>query len=226
MIVYDEEENGEYSFIDYHENILEEPMHMSTWKWLDNMDDFETGETSYGTQIPRIQKWLHEEMAYFGDWKADKIPRWESHEYDIVLYNLQEQLQNKVDCILEKYPTIQTMKFNSCLMNVYADENKSIKLHSDTMTAFGDTPLIAVYSTGETRDIYFYRKKYNEANHGSTKLDKTNKDMNFKITLKPNSLLIMGGATQKYYAHEVPKSTTPKKKRISLTFRNHSAISL
>ena len=30
--------------------------------------------------------------------------------------------------------------------------------------AFGDQPLIGVYSTGETRDIYFYRKIYNENN--------------------------------------------------------------
>ena len=224
MILYDLEDNGEYSYIDYYENVLDRDVYMNVWKWLDKMDDFKSGTTSYGTDIKRVQKWLHEEMSYFSnDWKAKHIPRWESHEYDINLYSLQNSIQDKVNHVLNSYNDIPHAIFNSCLMNVYRNENDSIKLHSDTMTAFGDQPLIGVYSTGETRDIYFYRKIYNENNPGSTKLDKMNKHLNKKITLKPNSLLIMGGATQKYYAHEVPKSNHPKNKRISLTFRRHSS---
>ena len=42
--------------------------------------------------------------------------------------------------------------------------------------------------------------------------------LDFEMELEDNSLFIMGGASQKYYSHEIPKSES-KDTRYSLTFR-------
>ena len=52
---------------------------------------------------------------------------------------------------------------------------------------------------------------------------KVNHDKNgesFIIPLKPNSLLIMSGASQKYFTHEIIKNNS-KDTRYSLTFRKY-----
>lgn len=212
----------EYSFIGYYDRILSDDIHKNITNWTNNRTDIRYGESSYGTEIPRGQIWFHEHGSYFSDeWKPPRIPRWESSEYTPELYSFQSIIQDKVNNIIKDYDKLESHPFNSCLMNVYEHEKHSIKLHSDSQRAFGKRPLIAIYSIGETRDIYFYRKLYNSDDIGSTKLDKVNKKT-IKLSLKANSLLIMGGTTQEYYCHEIPKCTEKKNKRISLTFRNHS----
>ena len=60
---------------------------------------------------------------------------------------------------------------------------------------------------------------YNPDNLNSLKHDK-NDHMNIDINLEHNSLLIMSGASQKYFTHEIPVSNT-NFSRVSFTFRKH-----
>ena len=53
------------------------------------------------------------------------------------------------------------------------------------------------------------------------KKDKKNQSMNFDINLEHGSLLVMGGTTQKYFAHGIDKDPKCKEKRFSITFREH-----
>ena len=54
------------------------------------------------------------------------------------------------------------------------------------------------------------------------KKDKKNQSMNFDINLEHGSLLLMGGSTQKYFAHGIDKDPNCKETRFSITFREHT----
>ena len=47
----------------------------------------------------------------------------------------------------------------------------------------------------------------------------TNKDFKCKIKLQNGSLLLMKGATQHFYKHQIPKTMQEIGPRINLTFR-------
>ena len=48
-------------------------------------------------------------------------------------------------------------------------------------------------------------------------------NVDFEIELEDNSLFIMGGASQKYFSHEIPKSNSIEQ-RYSLTFREFNYL--
>ena len=114
-------------------------------------------------------------------------------------------------------PTISKPTINSCLVNKYRDGNDSIKPHRDTPDSFGEYPTICGLSFGDKRKLVFKKIDYNLKNYNSMKTDR-HSDMDFEIELEDNSLFIMGGASQKYYSHEIPKSDSTNP-RYSLTFR-------
>ena len=94
---------------------------------------------------------------------------------------------------------------NSCLINKYKDGNDIISPHKDNSYSFGEYPKILIFSVGSDRDIKL-----------TSDIDKSS--IIFK--LKPNSLFIMSGGSQKYFTHEILKSNT-KNIRYSLTFREY-----
>ena len=104
---------------------------------------------------------------------------------------------------------------------MYRDGNDSINLHSDSHIAFGLLPTITVLSFGDARNIYFKRRIFDIKNPRSIILDKENEDLNQTFNLEHGSCLIMAGATQKYFAHEIPKDDKIRGHRYSLSFRNH-----
>ena len=95
-------------------------------------------------------------------------------------------------------------KFNSVLINVYRNESDSNGWHADDEKELGINPFIASLSLGETRRIHFKHK--------------TTKDK-FHTDLEHGSLLIMKGALQHHWKHQIPKSKKSLGKRINLTFR-------
>ena len=103
------------------------------------------------------------------------------------------------------------------MVNKYRDGNDSIKPHRDTPDSFGEYPTISGLSIGGKRKIVFRKIDYDLKNYNSMKKDKTS-EVDFEMELEDNSLFIMGGASQKYYSHEIPKSES-KETRYSLTFR-------
>jgi alkylated DNA repair dioxygenase AlkB len=94
--------------------------------------------------------------------------------------------------------------FNSVLLNHYRDGRDSVAWHADNERELGPTPLIASVSLGATRTFAF------KPRGGGP---------NRKFDLPSGSLLVMAGATQRHWVHQVPKTTRPVGPRINLTFR-------
>ena len=107
---------------------------------------------------------------------------------------LKEKLEKKVD-----------HRFNSCLFNLYRDENDSNGWHADDEKKLGELPVIASLSLGESRLFHLKHK--------------TDKTLKRSIALEHGSLLLMAGKTQKEFKHQLPKTKMPKTARINLTFR-------
>ena len=172
------------------------------------------------TKIIRYQKWFQTNKKYFCDTWKTKFKRWEASEYFPELAEFQRYITHKIKELGLDAFGIDIPEFNSCLINKYLN-NHYIREHRDTDRAFGKEPLIAGISLGEAATIIFKRVKYTGANKSLSKRDKDNEYLNFKLTLKPNSLFIMAGSSQKYWTHQIPKITTltESNPRISLTFR-------
>ncbi|WP_346883970.1 alpha-ketoglutarate-dependent dioxygenase AlkB [uncultured Algibacter sp.] len=97
------------------------------------------------------------------------------------------------------------INFTSCLANLYRDGKDSNGWHSDNEKELGTQPIIASISFGAERIFHFKHK-----------LDK---NLKTKLVLKHGSLLLMAGATQENWLHQIPKTTKPIGQRINLTFR-------
>ena len=87
------------------------------------------------------------------------------------------------------------------------------------MDLFGPEPFICILSLGAPREIVFKRRSYNPKNPKSLRLDTQAKHLGCKFCLEEGSLLIMSGATQKYYQHEIIKEDI-EEERWSMTFRH------
>ena len=101
---------------------------------------------------------------------------------------------------------VSASRFNSVLLNYYRDGRDSMGLHADDEPELGPEPVIASLSLGETRTLYF-RHRYRK------NLDTVN------VALPPASLLLMRGATQRYWKHGIRKLSRACGPRINLTFR-------
>ncbi|WP_420321925.1 alpha-ketoglutarate-dependent dioxygenase AlkB family protein [Flagellimonas sp.] len=107
--------------------------------------------------------------------------------------------------IKERVEKASNTNFTSCLLNYYRDGKDSNGWHSDDEKELGINPIIASISFGASR---FF--------HLRNKVDKTKKH---KILLENGSLLLMKGATQHHWQHQIPKTSKPIGGRINLTFR-------
>jgi alkylated DNA repair dioxygenase AlkB len=96
--------------------------------------------------------------------------------------------------------------FNSVLLNYYRDGQDSMGWHQDNEPELGAEPIIASVSFGATRHFQLRHKK--------------RKDLEtITLALEHGSLLLMQGATQSYWKHQLPKTTQSVGARINLTFR-------
>ena len=125
--------------------------------------------------------------------------------YTEVLDELENFVQDKINILLKNKDT-NIPHLNSILINKYRDGKDSIRPHRDSAISFGEEPTIIVISLGSTRDQVFKK-------NGSDKSE-------FKFTMADNSFFIMGGGSQKYFTHEIPK-TDACGTRYSLTMREY-----
>ena len=95
--------------------------------------------------------------------------------------------------------------FNTVLLNLYRNGGDSNGWHSDDEKELGQNPIIASVSFGATRRFRF-REKSNSKN-------------TYTIRLEAGSLLLMRGATQHNWQHQIPKTKQEVGPRINLTFR-------
>ena len=97
-------------------------------------------------------------------------------------------------------------RFDSLLMNLYRDGRDSVSWHSDAEPELGRNPVIASLSFGATRRFQLRsRPPLAPARH--------------EIALGHGDLLVMRGATQHEWAHQVPRTAVRVGPRINLTFR-------
>ena len=103
--------------------------------------------------------------------------------------------------IVEEYAGI---KYNSCLLNLYHNGNEGMGWHSDDEKPLGKNNTIASLSFGAERKFSFKHKQTKQT---------------VSLVLEHGSLLIMKGATQSNWLHNLPKSKNITQPRINLTFR-------
>lgn len=107
--------------------------------------------------------------------------------------------------IKEAVEKTASTSFNVCLLNLYRDGTDSNGWHADDEPELGTNPIIASVSLGAARPFHL---RHN-----------TRKECRYKILLEHGSLLIMSGATQHFYKHQIAKTARPIPPRINLTFR-------
>ncbi|WP_055445183.1 alpha-ketoglutarate-dependent dioxygenase AlkB family protein [Lacinutrix himadriensis] len=107
--------------------------------------------------------------------------------------------------IKQHIESICNIHFTTCLANLYRNGKDSNGWHADNEKALGKHPIIASVSFGATRSFHLKHK--------------TKKEQKCKIQLESGSLLLMKGATQENWLHQIPKTKKEVGERINLTFR-------
>ncbi len=163
----------------------------------------------YLTHFLESIHWKQEEMKMYGKlvklprliaWYGDNAKSYTSSETELIPEGWTKELVT-IKEMLEK--TCQT-KFNSVLLNLYRNGNDSISWHTDDEKELGENPVIVSVSFGATRKFQLRHKETKE------RID---------IELQHGSVLIMQGALQHYWDHQIPKTKKQVGERISLTFR-------
>ena len=104
--------------------------------------------------------------------------------WDSVLADIKQQVEQQLAAVS---PT----RFNSCLLNRYADGSQGMAWHSDDEACLGKDTVIASVSFGAKREFM----------------------------LQHGQLIVMRGSTQSHWRHAVMKSSKIHTPRINLTFR-------
>jgi len=108
--------------------------------------------------------------------------------------------------LLDQVNTASDTTFNSALLNYYRDGKDSMGWHQDNERELGPNPTIASLTFGAER-VFQMKHIYDKAI--------ARKD----IPLRNGSLLIMGGTTQHYWKHQIPKTKKVIGPRLNITFR-------
>ena len=106
--------------------------------------------------------------------------------------------------VRERVEALAGTRFNSVLLNWYRDGQDSMGWHSDDEPELGANPVIASASFGAARRFLMRHKKQR---------------LRQEWLLEDGDVLVLGGATQHYWRHHVPKTRQPVGPRINLTFR-------
>ena len=154
--------------------------------------------------------WRHDPIKVFG--KTYMQPRLTSlhgttnQGYGYANIRMQAQpMMPELNDILQRIAKIDNSDFNIVLLNLYRDGNDSNGWHADNEKELGQNPVIASVSLGAPR-LFKLKHRYD-------------KNLKHQLLLESCSLLLMSGATQHYWLHQVPKTKKQVGPRINLTFR-------
>jgi alkylated DNA repair dioxygenase AlkB len=95
--------------------------------------------------------------------------------------------------------------FNSVLLNLYRDGRDSVSWHADNEASLGPEPVIASFSLGAVRRFQLRHR--------------AEKSLKVAVDLPHGSCLVMAGATQRCWLHQLPKTAAPVGPRVNLTYR-------
>lgn len=141
-------------------------------------------------ESPRQSCWIGDPQARYRYSGAEFVP----YSWPPVLQAVREQLQDW-----------NIGRFNSVLLNRYRDGGDHMGWHSDDEPELGPAPVIASVSLGAARRFLLRRR------------DEPARRTEF--VLGHGDLLLMGGQTQRFYQHALPKMARVRGERINLTFR-------
>jgi alkylated DNA repair dioxygenase AlkB len=99
---------------------------------------------------------------------------------------------------------IARQPFNSVLLNLYRDGRDSVSWHADNEPGLGQNPVIASLSLGAVRRFQLKHRRLPER---------------LTLDLPHGSCLVMAGATQHHWLHQLPKTKAPVGPRVNLAFR-------
>lgn len=222
------EKNGSESIIIVIKNFFKAKKKNNILKKLDDIDDWHVG-LAFGRTIPRLQRWYHVDGKPFSPFWKKKYKRWNSNKYEKWLFEFQQNIETELHKILEpfceKHPSLKNVNFNSVLINKYVDGTHFIRQHKDNEMIFNNNPSIVSISFGATRQFIMQRVIYNEDNPKSMKRNKNEKHLDQNISLDHGTILIMGGACQKYFSHGILPEKCDEK-RYNMTFRYTNPIEL
>ena len=140
--------------------------------------------------LPRLTAWYGEEgLAYSYSGITHRAIAWTS---DLL------EIKNSIE-------STTGTSFNSVLLNRYRNGRDSVSWHSDDERVLGTNPVIASVSLGQARKFQFKHKQ--------------NGQLRESVYLAHGSLLLMQGATQHHWLHQIPKTKRPLGERINRTFR-------
>lgn len=155
--------------------------------------------------------WRQEEIKMYG--KVFPVPRktaWYGYEgfnykYSGILCNPEPWTKELLDIkkVIEFF--LKEENFNSVLLNLYRDGNDKVSWHADDEKELGINPTIASVSLGATRRF--------DLKH------KDDPDQKLQLELPSGSLVVMKGALQHHWLHQIPVQKKINQPRINLTFR-------
>lgn len=140
--------------------------------------------------VPRL-------VAWYGDPDA-------AYTYSGVLHQPKPWIK-PLEALRNKIKDELNIVTNSVLANLYRDGLDSMGWHSDNEAELGDEPTIVSVSLGQPRYFDFRAIENHRNKH--------------RLELTHGSLLIMSGAFQHQWQHQIPKQRRISESRINLTFR-------
>jgi alkylated DNA repair dioxygenase AlkB len=154
--------------------------------------------------------WCQERLKLYGKWiDVPRLTAWYGEEGTGYTYSgIVNEPQPWTPALLEVKRSVEVpagVTFNSVLLNRYRSGQDSVAWHSDDEKEFGKNPVIASVSFGGTRTFQFRHKE--------------RKDVRASVELAHGSLLIMRGATQHNWVHQIPKTAKDVPERVNLTYR-------
>lgn len=179
----------------------------ATLRYLPNYFDDATSDHYLATLLAETP-WHQDEITMFG--KRLKTPRLSAYYGDKpyaysgiqLLPHPFTPLLNELKSWVEK---LANSSFNAVLLNRYRDGKDSMGWHADDEAVLGKNPVIASVNFGASRRFML--------RHTSEPQLKTT------FNLGHGAILIMAGATQHHWQHQVPKTSQYVGERVNLTFR-------
>lgn len=172
---------------------------------IDSFFSKEESDAYYNTLL-NTTDWREYEMPMYD--KTVTAPRMVSWYGDT---NRPERISNpnwpkELLAIRKKVEKETHIKFNAVLLNLYRNGKDGVGWHSDKTGSINTDMNIASVTFGETR---MFRLRHKFLKHIPP----------LEIPLHHGTFLLMGGQTNSYWEHQVPKTARDVLPRINLTFR-------
>ena len=179
--------------------------------YMEHFMPLNIAQTYYNTLSNTIT-WKQETITLYG--KTHTVPRktaWygnkgTTYRYSGITHDPEPWTKALLDIKKVIEHVLNKETFNSVLLNLYRNGNDKMGWHADNEKELGTHPTIASVSLGATRRF--------DLKH------KTDSKQKIQLQLRPGSLIIMRGALQHHWLHQIPAQKKITNSRINLTYRN------